>query len=158
MLIPSMLLKKLYTIGSLKNVSSGVEFSIKNRLSDAEFVGLRSLRIDGDDVSLSAITLHLKDDRSLRSDEVTLQQPVAFPLRETVTIRLRMPPLGLGKHEIEVAFEARPFGSLKFSVDDAISEPAPAAPHIPRDAADDYTPEIIGKRQAFVAEATGGNL
>ena len=45
-----LLLKKLYTIGSLKNVNGSVEFSIKNRLSDAEFVGRRSLRIDGGDI------------------------------------------------------------------------------------------------------------
>jgi hydroxymethylglutaryl-CoA reductase (NADPH) len=158
MLIPSMLLKKLYTIGSLKNVNGSVEFSIKNRLSDAEFVGLRSLRIDDGDISRSAISLHLADGRTLRPDEVTPQQPVAFPLREIVTIRLKIPPLGLGKHEIEVAFEARPFGSLKFSVDDAISEAEPFVPRIPRDPADDFTPEVVGQRQAFVAEATGSKL
>ena len=142
----------------MKNVNGSVEFSIKNRLSDAEFVGLRSLRIDGGDISRSAITLHLNDGRILRPDEVTPQQPVAFPLREIVTIRLKIPPLGLGKHEIEVAFEARPFGSLKFSVDDAISEAEPFVPRIPRDSADDFTPEVIGQRQAFVAEATGARL
>ena len=43
MLIPSLLLKKLYTLGSLKNTSEGVAFSIKNRLSDAELVGLRTV-------------------------------------------------------------------------------------------------------------------
>jgi len=36
MLIPSMLLKKLYTLGSLKNTAAGVQFAVKNRLSDTE--------------------------------------------------------------------------------------------------------------------------
>jgi hypothetical protein len=66
--------------------------------------------------------------------------------------------LGLGKHEIEVAFEARPFGSLTFLVDDAISEAEPFVPRIPRDPIDDFTPEVVGQRQAFVAEATGARL
>ncbi len=33
--IPSMMLKQLYTFGSLKNTPDGVKFSLKNRLSDA---------------------------------------------------------------------------------------------------------------------------
>ena len=33
--IPSMILKQLYTFGSLKNLPDGVKFSLKNRLSDA---------------------------------------------------------------------------------------------------------------------------
>ena len=40
-LIPSMLLRQLYTFGSLKNTGQGVQFAIKNRLSDAEVVGHR---------------------------------------------------------------------------------------------------------------------
>ena len=47
MLIPSMLLKKLYTLGSLKNAEQGVQFAVKNRLSDAELMGLRAIAIDG---------------------------------------------------------------------------------------------------------------
>ncbi len=158
MLIPSMLLKKLYTIGSLRNANGGVEFSIKNRLSDAEFAGLRSLGIDGREAQRSSITLLLKDGRTLVPDDVTPQTPLAFPLRETLTIRLQMPPLGPGRHEISIAFEARPFGSLRFTVEDAISEAEPATPRIPRHPVDDYTPEMVGARQAFVAEMTGSRL
>ena len=39
MFIPTLLLKKLYTLGSLTNVERGVRFGIKNRLSNAEIIG-----------------------------------------------------------------------------------------------------------------------
>ena len=45
--IPSILLKQLYTFGSLKNTPSGVQFSLKNRLSDAEITGLQTVKFNG---------------------------------------------------------------------------------------------------------------
>ncbi len=43
--VPSMLLKQLYTRGSLRNASDGVVFSVKNRLSDAKLVALKKVEI-----------------------------------------------------------------------------------------------------------------
>jgi len=40
-------------IGSLENTVGGARFAIKNRLSDAEPVGLGGIRIDGDPVALA---------------------------------------------------------------------------------------------------------
>lgn len=158
MLIPSMLLKKLYTIGSLKNVERGVQFSIKNRLADAELVGVRTIALDGKPVPSSAILLRLSDGRQLTPDAIVPAQPLLFPLRATLDILLAVEPLAKGKHQIEIAFEARPFGKLQFSVEDAISEEAPGLVRIPRDPADDYGEEIIRQRQAFVERFTGVKL
>ena len=47
-LIPSMLLRQLYTFGSLKNTGRGIQFAIKNRLSDAEVTELQRVSIDGE--------------------------------------------------------------------------------------------------------------
>ena len=58
-LIPSMLLKRLYTFGSLENVDGGVRFNIKNRLSDAHITEFQEVRIDGKTVPASAISLDL---------------------------------------------------------------------------------------------------
>ncbi len=80
MLIPSLLLKKLYTLGSLKNTPSGVEFAIKNRLSDAELVGLVRIAVDGRDVPLNALRLTMEDGRVLTPSQITPAQPLGFPL------------------------------------------------------------------------------
>jgi len=59
MVIPSMILKQLYTNGSLKNTPEGVQFSIKNRLSDATLTGVTSLKFNGQKVSRRAIRIDL---------------------------------------------------------------------------------------------------
>jgi hydroxymethylglutaryl-CoA reductase (NADPH) len=155
MMIPSLLLKKLYTLGSLKNAAGGVQFAIKNRLSDGELVGVRGIAINGDPVALEKIRLTLADGRELPAAQVDAARPLAFPLRTVVTIQTGAPALAKGKHEIEIAVETRPFGKLQFKVEDAISDTVRPAAHLPRDESDDYSPEIIGQRQALIRQLTG---
>ncbi|HEX4931905.1 MAG TPA: hypothetical protein VFV33_01925, partial [Gemmatimonadaceae bacterium] len=61
MFVPSMLLKQLYTFGSLKNSDEGVVFTLKNRLADAQLTGLRGIRINGEEVPLHDLELRLDD-------------------------------------------------------------------------------------------------
>src|SRR5512136_567826 len=154
MLIPSMLLKKLYTLGSLKNADQGVQFAVKNRLSDAELTGLRSIAVDGRPIALNEVTLELADGRTLTPDEISAANPVAFPLRATVLLQTHLAALPAGLHEIEIAFETRPFGKLQFKVEDTISEHEVQGIRIPRDANDDYGAAVIRQRQALVEQVT----
>ena len=57
MYIPSMLLKRLYTFGSLKNLPDGVQFSVKNRLSDARLTGITHIKINGKTVQPEKLSL-----------------------------------------------------------------------------------------------------
>ncbi|MEZ4646675.1 MAG: hydroxymethylglutaryl-CoA reductase [Chloroflexota bacterium] len=157
MLIPSMILKQLYTFGSLENIEDGVRFSLKNRLSDAEFAGLQTVQIDGQDVPLSALTLDLDNGRSYTPADITNDTPIPFPLRAIVRVKAAIPHLAEGKHEIEITFRAKPFGKLKLKVEDAISSGDDLI-RIPRDPKDDYSPEAISTRQKFVTDFTGQPL
>jgi hydroxymethylglutaryl-CoA reductase (NADPH) len=152
-----MLLRQLYTFGSLKNTARGVEFAIKNRLSDAEVTELQRIAIDGQVVPQSAIALDLGDGTQLTPDQLA-GRPIAFPLRKTLTVQANWPALPLGKHKIEIAFRARPFGALKFEVEDSIADARPDIVRIPRDEADDYSEAAIRQRQAFVEQFTGVRL
>lgn len=159
MIIPSMLLKKLYTLGSLRNVDGGVAFSVKNRLSDAELVGLNQVALDGKPVALDRLRLVLGDGRTLAPREVTPGRPLAFPLRSSIVVEAAgVGPLGKGKHQVELGFDTRPFGKLAFKVDDAIAEAARTGIKIPRDERDDYAADVIGKRQALLEQVTGVKL
>ncbi|HKF96161.1 MAG TPA: hydroxymethylglutaryl-CoA reductase, partial [Gammaproteobacteria bacterium] len=157
-IIPSMLLKQLYTFGSLKNVDQGVQFTIKNRLSDAEFVDLQGITIDGKSVPRESIRVDLGDGTMLTPDQVASGGPISFPLRKSLLVRVGIPELELGKHKVGIAFKSRPFGALKFEVEDAISEEAEHLIRIPRDANDDYDESIIHQRQKFAEEFTGAKL
>ena len=154
MLIPSMLLKKLYTLGSLKNAEPGVQFALKNRLSDAELTSLKSIAIDGQPIALSDVTLVLADGKTLKPDQISAANSIAFPLRATVLLQTRLASLPLGLHEIEIAFETKPFGKLQFKVEDTISEHEAQGIRIPRDANDDYGDAVIKQRQALVEQVT----
>jgi hydroxymethylglutaryl-CoA reductase (NADPH) len=156
-MIPALLLKRLYTVGSLRNTHGGAQFALKNRLSDAELVSLRSIAIDGQTVALDQVHLDLEDGRVLLADQVDATHPLPFPLSSTVTIHTGAGRLLHSKHEIEIAFEARPFGKMKLKVEDAISEDGDGR-RVPREEKDNYSPEIIQQRRALIEETTGAEL
>jgi hydroxymethylglutaryl-CoA reductase (NADPH) len=155
MAVPSLILRQLFTFGSLKNTESGILFSIKNRLSDAKFTGFYSLMIDGEEIPLDSISLDLGSGNILQPKKVSPTQPVDFPLRQVVDVHARIEPLKKGKHEIVIHFDTRPFGKLKLKVEDAITEVEDNLVRIPRSNVDNYSPEIIKKRQAFITSVTG---
>ncbi len=158
MFVPSLLLKQLYTFRSLKNTEHGIEFSVKNRLSDAELAEMLGLKLDGQALPLDALQLRLADGTQLPAQQLAAGQPVPFPLRAAITVVVAGPRLAAGKHKLEIAFRANPFGKLAFEVEDAIAESEDGRLRIPRDPADDYSPAAIQLRQAFVQAQTGVKL
>jgi hydroxymethylglutaryl-CoA reductase (NADPH) len=158
MFIPTLLLKKLYTLGSLTNVEQGVRFGIKNRLSDVELTGVISLTIDDVPVPLNQVTIHLPGDKMLSADSVSAHTPIDFPLGMVFTLMAKRPPIGTGKHTIAFAVKTKMFGKLSFDVEDSIQEATHQLVRIPRDADDDYSDAAIKARQQFVEKQTGAKL
>ncbi|MEA3337355.1 MAG: hydroxymethylglutaryl-CoA reductase [Chloroflexota bacterium] len=157
MKVPSLILKQLYTTGSLENTADGVRFSLKNRLSDSTITSLREISFDGNPVPRELITLVLDSGETLTPDEIEAS-PIDFPLRRTVDLICRIEPLDEGKHRIEVAFEASPFGELNLKVDGSVARHIERQVSIPRDNVDDFSASIIAERQRFVEEFTGQQL
>lgn len=158
-LVPSLLLKQLYTHGSLENTKGGVSFAIKNRLSDATLTQLTSLKISGKEVSLSKVKIDLGGDSPLKPQDISEENPIEFPLRKTFRVIAAMDNLPDGKHSIEISFVATPFGKLDLQVDDSISsETKSDTVKIPRDDVDDYSEKAIKTRQKFVEKYTSKKL
>lgn len=155
--IPSMILKQLYTFGSLKNTVDGVKFSLKNRLSDATITGLQQVKFNDVAVPRNAITIVLDDGTVLTPDQLA-KSPVDFPLRRALDIVCKITPLELGKHKIEVKFDASPFGALTLKVDGSIAQEEERRVQIPRDPVDDYSDAAIKARQQFIEQYTGHKL
>jgi len=154
MFIPSMILKQLYTFGSLENVPDGIRFSLKNRLSDAQVTELMSVKIDGQTIPAGAVHLALDEETVLAPGDISADRPVDFPLRQTMDILADTDPLPAGKHKIEINFRTAPFGKLKLEVEDAISRERQKLVRIPRRRDDDYGAAAIGERQTFLREFT----
>jgi len=155
MKIPSLILRQLYTFGSLEDAPGGVTFTLKNRLSDATLTGLAGLRFDDEPVPLERVTLDLGNGEPLPASAVDEQQPVPFPLRKIVHVRAARPPLGKGKHRIVVSFTARPFGCLELAVEDSITEERPARISVPYDKENDWSRDAVARRQQFIERVSG---
>ena len=154
MKIPSMLLKRMYTFGTLKNDSEGVRFSIKNRLSDAQLFRLEEVKINGDSIELKQVTIQLEDGTRVKPHTISEESPVAFPLRKVMHLRINGLTLDKGKHQIALGFHSN-FGNLSFAVKDALAERDQNRITIPYDKVNDYSDTIIKDRQAFVEKFTG---
>jgi hydroxymethylglutaryl-CoA reductase (NADPH) len=152
MKVPSLILKQLYTFGSLENVPGGVRFAIKNRLSDATLTRFTGMKIDDEQVPPDRITLEFGDGSSIGGHQIAPNNEVPFPLRRIVHIRAQNGKLGTGKHDLTIAFEAKPFGKLSFTVQDTIAGVKHARVTIPADKENNATPEIVRARQRFVEE------
>ena len=157
MKIPSLLLRQLYTFGSLQNDDGGVRFAIKNRLTDVTLVGIRRLRVGGHEVPLGDVTIEFPDGG--RRSAAAFGGPVSFPLRSAVGIRAAGPILEAGKHALRLDFEVESMGKLSIKVKDTISC-ALRERHetIPMDKDRNATEEIIRTRQTFIRERTGVEL
>ncbi|HEY79815.1 MAG TPA: hydroxymethylglutaryl-CoA reductase, partial [Caldilineae bacterium] len=108
MRIPSLILKQLYTFGSLRNSGEGVAFKVKNRLTDVTLLALHGIKIDGKPVPLDKIILEVEDEAgSILTPAELKTRPLFFPLRQVIQIVMDIPPLEPGKHKIEIEFEAK---------------------------------------------------
>ena len=158
MLIPTMLLKRLYTFGSLENAEGGVTFSVKNRLSDVTLTGIEFIKINGVEIPMTALAYDLGGGDVRTPDQITEKAPIDFSLRKIVNITAKIDSLPSGKHKLEFAFRTKPFGKLHFDVEDSITDHHGDLIRIPRNEEDDYAPDAIRARQKFVEQFTGAKL
>ena len=162
MKIPSLILKQLYNFGSLENLpEGGIQFTLKNRLSDARLTRLVEISINDERLPADSIRLEQTEGGPVAAVDLSPKHPIPFPLARTLTVtagRGAMAPLEKGKHKIEIAFETEPFGALKFKVQDGIADEREKPVTIPYDKENDYTDEIIRDRREFVEKATGTEL
>ncbi len=150
MKIPSLILKQLYTFGSLENEPRGVRFSLKNRLSDAVVTKVYAIAIDGRPVPLSEVLFEVGGGAEIAPSDVAPDHTVDFPLAKTMSVVCRDRTLEIGKHALSIDFETTEFGRLAVNVKDAIREHKEKRIAVPYDKEDNYSDEIIAARRSFV--------
>ena len=154
MIVPQLILRQLYTNGSLKNNDHGVQFSLKNRLAESKLLEVKEIQINGESVNLSEVQITTDHDHSYSVDEIK-EKGVDFPLSEVLHINIKDLQLSEEKHKIRITFRADPFGKLTLKVEDAIAQDTPHITRIPRDPKNDYSADIIKQRQKFVDQYAG---
>jgi len=151
-----MLLKLLYTRGSLHNTPEGVAFSIKNRLDTVRILRVDYVQLDGVRVEVKDIALDFGNG-DVRPATVFNADSSGFtlPVGQSATFHLATEKLADGLHKIEVQFAADPFGDLHVEVEDSLVGQRESRTRIPRDQQDDYSEAAIEARQRFAEEFSG---
>ncbi len=158
MIIPSLILRQLYTHGSLKNTGEGIRFQIKNRLTDVTLTSINHIKINGIDIPRDRILLKLEDGSDLPPDKISEDNPLKFPLRNLVDIHLHIGELEDGKHRVEVGFKAVSYGNLTVKVEDSLSREESKRVKIPNSKDNDYSDEAVKMRQDFLEKHSGEEL
>jgi hydroxymethylglutaryl-CoA reductase (NADPH) len=152
MFIPSLLINKMYTVGSLKNTPKAVEFSLKNRLNDATLYRIEKMELDKKNIDLSKATLSAANESPRNLQEITPQNPIAFSLRQVVKIVIPIEPLERGKHQLTLHFETKEYGKLKLKVEDVLNtdeDKVESRSKIPCDKDNNFSEAIIKARQEY---------
>ncbi|HSE27139.1 MAG TPA: hydroxymethylglutaryl-CoA reductase [Gemmatimonadales bacterium] len=158
MRIPGLVLRQLYTFGSLAQDAAGLTFGLKNRLADATITRVLRVIINGREVPLAQVAVDLGDGKAVPADSITAERPQPFTLRQQARIHARGMRLELGTHEIQIAIDTRPFGTLEVKVKDALHGVTERRPHIPYVKDDNLSAGIIAERQKFAEGFTGTKL
>ncbi len=149
MIIPQLILRQLYTNGSLRHSDSGVVFSLKNRLADARLTEIDQITIDEQPVELENVIISLEDGSKFDKKSIA-KNGLDFRLKRILHVFIPNQNLTAEKHKINITFHAEPFGKLSIKAEDAITEDTEQIIRIPRNNEDDYSTEIIKKRQEFI--------
>jgi hydroxymethylglutaryl-CoA reductase (NADPH) len=158
MFVPSMLLKQLYTRGSLSNTDSGLSFLLKNRLKDAKIKELIGIKINGKAFLPEHVSLQIAGQEIINATDLNNMEDLDFPLRSVAQFLIEHnEQLPFAKHEIEISFKASPFGKLTFTVEDSISECTKHIIRLPRDEINDYDESIIKDRQNLLKSIPAQN-
>ncbi len=117
--IPPTVLKKLYVKGSLRSEQQGFAFDLKNLIAPATITGLSGLRVDGESVDESLVTIVPPSGKPRSADRISPSQPLFFPVGMVVTLHVADDPLGPGNHDIALRVELKEIGALEIPISDA---------------------------------------
>ncbi len=133
MKIPSLILKQLYTVGSLENRADGVGFQIKNRLQRRHPGGAARRRGSTGAGWTPRTWWWRATGERLRGSEMSAERTVAFPLRRVARVEVPGSPLERASTRSSSTSRPTPSASLSFKVKDAIAEDAERRTVIPYD-------------------------
>jgi len=161
MFIPDSMLKQLYTLGSLKETKSGLRFSFKNRIKSAHFDQILNLSINNQKIDTSKIMLALNSDTPIALHTLEQKKGMAFPLGAIIRVFVDgtfVPKSNASSSkifDIDITLATKPFGKIRLTLTDKISPHIKPLDEIPRSAENDFSPDIVQKRQDYVSQITG---
>jgi len=156
--ISPLIINKIYSIGSLKNVEDGVSFNIKNYMKDALITGVSGIAINGLEIPLEDVVIGNNGTR-LKASEITSEKALPFPMGMDVQFHARAIALAKNiEHQIAISCEVDPYGPLDLHATDSVIETRSTQKKIPCEKHNNYDMDVVRQRQDFVEEFSGAHL
>ncbi len=156
--MPELMIKQLYTIGSLRCDPDGLHFRLKNRLKDAVLRRVTSLSINNNTISPQSIFLSTGDKFKISLEQLELSAGIGFSLGAELDFCITdLSPTSASPLTLDMHLVADPFASLHLNVQDEIKDETADDEGLPRTPGDDLNPKIIGARQDYVHKITGAS-
>ena len=87
MRIPGLVLRQLYTFGSLAQDAAGLSFGLKNRLADATLIRVIRISINGVEIPLAEVTVDHGDGEPMPAGAISADHPRPFALPHLPHVR-----------------------------------------------------------------------
>ena len=119
--VPAFLLRRLYVKSSLKNVTGGFEFQLRNRLGSGYAHKMWPLSLDGEEVPIEN-TFFVLDGRKQTFGDVSKDSTFTLAMNKTITITVDRVDLDPGPRKIGMGFDVPGLGTLRFDFTDVVSD------------------------------------
>jgi hydroxymethylglutaryl-CoA reductase (NADPH) len=159
MFIPELMLKQLYTIGSLRSSPEGFQFRLKNRLKDAVLRQVKSLSFNNQVIDLEKVFLRTADKSKISLKQLKQSEGISLSLGTEIHFFINdmFPPSGTA-HSLDIHLNAEPFGHVHLNVKDELKDESTDNDVLPRTPGDDLNPKIITARHDYVRKICGSSL
>jgi hypothetical protein len=126
--VPGFLVKQFYVSGSLRNTATGFRLEARNPMGSGTLVGIGRLAVDGRAVAATAVSAQRTDDHEpIQAAAVDRFHPIQVRKGDRVALLVAGPPLGPGKHRLEVELYEVNLGLLRLAISDDVAPEATTA-------------------------------
>lgn len=154
--IPELMLKQLYTIGSLRKNPDGLQFSLKNRLKDTVLREVKSLSFNQQLISLDNVFLRSPGKSKIGLKQLQLANGLPFPLgAELDFIISDMTVTDKVNCTLDIYLNVDSFDMVHLKVEDELKDKPFEIGGLPRNPSDDLNPEFVHTRQNYIRESCG---
>ena len=113
-------LKKIYPVGSLRNIGEGVSFNIKNLMRDTVITGVSDISIDGYEIPLTEVVMR-NNRTQFTAREIDNNNSFPFPSGQNIEICARTDNLDNNtEHHIAISCIMEPYGFLFLEATDSV--------------------------------------
>ena len=117
--VPGFLLRRLYVKKSLKNVSDGFEFQLKNGLGSGYAHRAWPLEVDGEEIPVESCRF-VRDEKEVEFSKVSKENTFTLPMNTAITVRVVGTSLAPGPRKVGMAFDVPGLGTLRFDFTDVV--------------------------------------